>query len=130
MGADPRLAAVQRCFDPGLALDDSILANPGGPAKRGDNCTPVNGYAIGYSLGGGTGKAVIAAPNTPVSLNNTLTIVNQSTLYAIDANGDQTAVGWVLYTAGGQADFVPNLVAAFGAGVSFSTVAPAHMGTR
>ena len=125
MGADPCMANVRRCFDAQLSLSDTIYADPGGPAKRGDNCTPVNGYAIGYSLGGGTGKAVVAPPGAPINLNNSMTIVNQSVMYAIDPTGNQTPIGWVLYTSGGQAFFVPDLVAAFGVAVtSFSTVAP------
>jgi hypothetical protein len=125
MAADPCFAQVPRCADLQLSLDDTIYADPGGPAKRGDNCTPVNGYAIGYSLGGGTQKTIVTAPNAPISGDNSLTIVNQSTLFAIDPTGNQTSIGWVLYTAGGQAYFVPNLVAAFGVTVtSFATVAP------
>ena len=118
MDADPCLASVVRCGDLQLGIDDTIYASPGGPATRGDNCTPVNGYAIGYSLGGGAPlHAVIAAPNSPISGDNTLTIVNQSTLFAVAQGGNQETVGWMLYTAGGQSYFVPNLAAAFGVGV-------------
>jgi hypothetical protein len=55
-GADPCYAAKARCGDDQYSFGDNIIAAPGGPAKRGDNCTPVQGYAIGYDLGQGTGR--------------------------------------------------------------------------
>ena len=122
MDANPCMASIARCGDAQLSLNDTIYANPGGPATRGDNCTPVPGYAIGYSLGGGTPlHTVIAAPNSPISGDNTMTIVNQSTIYGVNSLGVQTQIGWLLYTAGGATYFVPDLTVAFGIAVVSGT---------
>ncbi len=122
MDANPCMASIARCGDIQLTIDDTIYADPGGPARRGDNCTPVPAFAIGYSLGGGTPlHTVIAAPNSPISGDNTMTIVNQSTLFGVDSLGVQQQMGWLLYTAGGAVYFVPNLTVAFGVAVVSGT---------
>ena len=103
-------AAVPRCGNPDAPANDNVIADPGGPAKRGDNCTPTNGYAIGYSLGPGTGGNTLTAPNQPIpAMNNTTTIVNQSQIYL--GNFSQTTpVGFLLYTEANGTWFVPNFI--------------------
>lgn len=108
-GADPCYAPKPRCGDDYYANNDNLIADPGGPAKRGDNCTPVNGYAIGYDLGLGTGGYSMTAPGQPIpGLNDSATIVNQSQVFLQNFNSG-IPIGWLLFTQGGVY-FVPNLV--------------------
>jgi len=114
---NPCDAGIPRCGNPDIALDNNVIANPGGPATRGDNCTPVNGYAIGYSLGLGTGGNTLTAPGQPIpSTNNSATIVNQSQVFLQNFVSRQP-IGWLLYTQGDGVWFVPNLSVGFSAGV-------------
>lgn len=108
-GADPCYAAKPRCGDDYYADSDNMIADPGGPAKRGDNCTPINGYAIGYDLGQGTGGNTMTAPGQPIpGMNDSATIVNQSQIFLENFSITQP-VGWLLFTQGNGVWFVPNL---------------------
>lgn len=109
--------AKRRCADGGYNYWDDMIADPGGPARRGDNCTPVNGYAIGYSLGQGTGGNTLTAPGQPIpATNGTTTIVNQSQVFLQNFSAVQP-IGWLVYTQANGVWFVPNLNVGFAAGV-------------
>ncbi|MEA2786033.1 MAG: hypothetical protein QOF71_2137 [Candidatus Eremiobacteraeota bacterium] len=125
-GADPCYAAKPRCGDDQYSFGDNIIADPGGPAKRGDNCTQVNGYAIGYDLGVGSGaNNTVTAPGQPIpATNSSATIVNQSQVY-LENLSMINPVGWLLFTQDKGTWFVPNLAFGFNAGaLSGQAVAP------
>lgn len=94
------------------------IASAGAPAQRGDNCTPYNNYAIGYSIPGAQPiTPVMEANTTPTQANGAGTIVNQTNIAlnntSITGGGSQP-VGWLLTTQSAGIWFVPNATVQFG----------------